>query len=159
MERASLFLRGFEAAFGRSTASVAGSLPSLLWERWRGDPDRAGTPWVAKAAPSIVASIALYGLFAAAGVTLLIVAAADHRLPLVDRHLAIVMACAAGALYASVAAYICVQALSILHYSHKPANFTAFRSRSAVESPTSRPKPRPGSPAEEGPTEVTAGHR
>lgn len=132
MERAALYLRGFELALSDEFTD-ASSLPPLLWERWRGyvkkthDPDSGPAPlWVAKAAPSIIGSFALYGLISVAGLAILVVAAADTTIPHHDRIFAIVMVIVAAVLYFGATAYLGREALRIKDVSDKPALLDTF---------------------------------
>lgn len=132
MERAALYLRGFELALSDQLTD-ASSLPPLLWERWRGyvkrhhDPDSGPAPlWVAKAAPSIIGSFALYGLISVAGLAILVVAAADTTIPHHDRMFAIVMVIVAAALYFGATAYLGKEALRIKFVSDKPVLLETF---------------------------------
>ena len=125
MARTSLYLRGFERELGRPPA---GELPALMWERWRGDPALSwGTSWITKAHSSIVGGVALYGLIAAAGFVMLVAAAADKTVPHGDRHAAVALACATGALYLLTTGLMCWQAVVIYRGSGDAAGFEGFR--------------------------------
>ena len=131
MERAALYLRGFELVLSEEFKDIE-AIPPLLWERWRGyvkedDPDEADPPlWVAKAAPSIIGSFALYGLIAVAGLAILCAAAADKQIPHHDQIFAIAVAVAAAVLYFGATDYLRREAYKIKEVSDKPVSLEKF---------------------------------
>jgi hypothetical protein len=140
MERAALYLRGLEVALSEEFRD-ASLLPPLLWERWRGyvkaaaarhdDGDHNASEdaeplWVAKAAPSIIGSFALYGLISVTGLAILGVATADTKLPHDDRVFAGGVIAAAALLYLGVTVYLGKEALRIKAVSDKPVSLRKF---------------------------------
>ncbi len=147
MERAALFLRGLERAVSRGPVPAEG-IPPLIWERWRGYRTKVRDPlWVSKAAPSIIASFALYGLMAVAGIVLLGYAAADHKLPDGDRSFALAIAITGGLLYLATTAYLGWEAWRIKGVSDKAPALDKFMEeavrleKDADETAPARPEP------------------
>jgi hypothetical protein len=138
MERASLYLRGLETAL-RSIPRPNGTLPPLMWETWRGVPamgkSKPDSPWISKAAISIVASIALYGLLSVAALIVLFTASGDTQIPTDDRHFAIVAASVGTAVYLFATIYMCVQAVKIRGVSSLDADFEPFFSKAQASDP------------------------
>jgi hypothetical protein len=122
MERASCYLRGLEKALW--PLAQAGEYPLLMWETWRGDDNMHGnTPWVHKAKPSIMASFALYGVIATAGVVILASEGTARHVSASHHVLARWLAGGTGAVYLAVTLYLCVEAVLMLRVSTKYANF------------------------------------
>jgi hypothetical protein len=140
MERAAMYLRGLEQALSRMLPTD-GEFPPLMWERWRGyykknpvptpaqrEAGERPTPplWVGKAVPLIIATFALYGLFAIAGVAVLVVDALEPHASTGHRTAAIITASIAGVLYLAVSGRIATVAWNIKRDSDKPVDLERF---------------------------------
>lgn len=123
MERASMFLRGLEAAYLQLPRGKP-ELPPLMWDTWRSNkPQSPDSPWISPASSQIIGGFALYQLLNLAAIVVLLSVFFDHQFSDSNRGFALGLACCAVAIYVGANYYMCRKALYIYKRRAAPAQF------------------------------------